>query len=132
MSILQLRATGRKPMLTAAEEQLLVHFIRDAALRAMPVTKLTLIEPVQEILKQDDLNGYERDYQAPNSNLTGWYKGFRARHPNIVVRTPENLTRSRKNLSVAMIKQWFSDVRSYLNNHDLSEVLKDPSRVFRS
>ena len=30
-----------------------------------------------------------------------------------------------------MFKQWFSDVRSYLNNHNLSEVLKaDPTRVF--
>ena len=117
-------------MLTVPEEQLLVHFIRDAALRAMPVTKLTLITAVQEILKQDDLNGYERDYQVPNSNLSGWYRGFRSRHPDIVVRTPENLTRSRKNLSVARIKQWFSDVRSYLNNHNLSEVPKDPTRVF--
>ena len=51
--------------------------------------------------------------------------------PSTVVRTPENITRSRKNLSVAMFKQWFSDVRSYLNNHDLSEFLKaDPTRFF--
>ena len=43
----------------------------------------------------------------------------------------ENITGSRKNISVAMFKQWFSEVRSYFNNHDLSEVIKpDPTRVF--
>ena len=47
-----------------------------------------------------------------------------------MVKKPDNITRSRKNISVAMFKQWFSDVRSYLNNHNLSEVLKsDPTSV---
>ncbi|CAL4147523.1 unnamed protein product [Meganyctiphanes norvegica] len=124
-----LKKAGRKLMLTAAQEQLLVNFVKDAALRAMSVTKQTLIEAAKEILK-DVENGHDREYKVPDSNFQGWYKGFRKRHPDLVIRTPETLTRERRNLSVAMIKQWFSDVKSYLNDNGLSDILEDPTRIF--
>ncbi|CAL4130810.1 unnamed protein product, partial [Meganyctiphanes norvegica] len=124
-----LKKAGRKALLTAAKEQLLVNFIKDTALRSMPVTKQTLIEAVKEILKGVE-NGHDREYQVPASNFEGWYKGFRKRHPNLVIRTPETLTWERRNLSVVMIKQWFSDVKSYLNDNGLSDILEDPTRIF--
>ena len=93
---------GRPSLLTLSEEQLLKNFIKDASLRAMPVTKFILIEAVKEILREDAEKGYGRDYQFPESTLEGWYRGFRRRNPDIVIRSPETLTRSRRNLSVRL------------------------------
>ena len=121
---------GRKPMLTEPEEQLLVNYINDSSLRAMPVTKITLLKSVNDILEADAANDYARDLYTPNSGLEGWYRGFRRRHPEIVIRTPETLTRARRNLSVTLIQQWFSDVKTYLYEHQLIDILDDDERMF--
>ena len=121
---------GRRTMLTPAEEHLLFNYIRDSDKRAMPVTRLNILDAVKEITSEDNANDYERDQYVPNSPLLGWWTGFKGRFPSIVYRTPETLGAARKNLSEILIKQWFSDVVSYFSNNRISDILKDPSRLF--
>lgn len=61
-----------------------------------------------------------------------WYKGFRRRHPNISNRKPEGVTSASSKVTETDIRKWFKEVGTYFDEHDLSNVLKDPSRVFNS
>ena len=67
---------------------------------------------------------------APKSSHEKWWRGFKSRHPEVIFRTPENLSKARKNLSEAVIRQWYSDVYSYLADRDMSDILKDETRLF--
>ena len=125
-----IKKVGRKPMLTEAEENVLVNYIHDSTLRAMPITRITLINSVHKILEQDVEDNVARDYFTPTTELIGWYKGFRSRHQDVVIRTPETLTRARRNLSVGIIRQWFSDIKSYLSDHNMIDILEDDTRIF--
>ena len=123
-----MKKIGRPPLLTPAEEHLLVNFINDGNARAMPVTKQVLIDTVKDILKEDKQRGYNRGYKFPDSDLEGWCKGFRKRNPKVTIRTPETLTSSRRNLSVGLIKQWYSDTKSYLVDRGNADILNDNTR----
>ncbi|XP_047131150.1 uncharacterized protein LOC124810391 [Hydra vulgaris] len=59
-----------------------------------------------------------------------WYKLFLSRHPNIVARMTESLSANRRNVSQAVIQQWFADIRSYLSEHDLLEIFQEPQRNY--
>lgn len=57
-------------------------------------------------------------------------------HPELAIRTPQNLTSSRVKLTKKQIMGRFEEVRTYLegkttsNGEPMSDFLKDPSRVF--
>ena len=60
----------------------------------------------------------------------GWWNRFKERHPEVVFRCPESLSKGRRNLSEMVMRQWFSDIRSYLSEKDMLHILQDPSRLF--
>lgn len=67
---------------------------------------------------------------TPRTSHLKWWRGFTTRHPEIIFRTPENLKKARRNLSETIIRQWFSDVKSYLIEKNLEAILNIPARMF--
>ena len=124
---------GPKTLLTDAEEQVLVNYIVTAAKRAHPVTKRNVIGAVKAILEDEIESGYEREIPpsfSGNEPKQKWWTLFLKRHPNVTFRTPESLTTARKNISVAIIKQWFHSTSDYFHEIDAADALEDPSRNF--
>lgn len=61
-----------------------------------------------------------------------WYEGFLQRHPEISLRTFQNLTKSRSNVIAIKLNNLFHEVYNYLLETNNEEILKDPNRVFNS
>ena len=123
---------GPKPLLTEAEEAVLVAYIKGSARRAHPVTKDNVINAVTTILHDEEAEGTHR--QRPHLFHEGpkrkWWRLFTKRHPEICFRTPETLTTCRQNVSEAVIRQWFADAHSYFSEEDMLEALHDACRNF--
>lgn len=58
-----------------------------------------------------------------------WYSSFRKRHPNLTLREPEALTKSRAIITEEYIRKWFRELNDFIAEHNLQEVVKDPRRV---
>ena len=111
-------------LLTDAEESVLVNYIKGSSKRAMPVTKRAVMGALEYILLKEQELMYTRNikFQSVSSSHEKWWRGFKSRHPEIVFRTPETLTSDRKNISELLIRQRFSDVRSYFSERDLNAI----------
>ncbi|XP_049886788.1 uncharacterized protein LOC126381335 [Pectinophora gossypiella] len=119
---------GPSTILSRDEESLLVQWLLAMADRHCPVGKEQLIDSVQHILKTDKReNPFTNDRPGRK-----WYNLFLNRHPEISERLSQNLTTSRENVNEKQINQWFSEVEKYLQDNQLSEIVKDPSRVFNA
>ncbi|KOB59708.1 19.5g1 protein, partial [Operophtera brumata] len=131
------KITGKSPLecpmgpgtyLTQHEENILEKWLLDMADRHMPVTKEELLDSVQRIIT-------DKKQETPFvANRPGkkWYALFFKRHPDIVSRTAQNLTTARHNVTEEDIHNWFKEVNQYIENNDLSSVLKQPERVFNT
>ena len=109
----------------------MVNYIHQAQKRAHPVTKKNIMKTLGEILDKEQSSALGRiNYDPDAASREGWWLGFRARHPTIRFRTPESLSTARLNLSVALIKQWYSDVYSYFSESSLNHILAIPKRCF--
>lgn len=65
-----------------------------------------------------------------NTPGDGWYKLFLKRHPELSIRTSEAVTSASSKLSEKQIRNWFKQVKEYLKENDLFNILSDPSRVY--
>lgn len=52
------------------------------------------------------------------------------RHPTISERTAQNLCRARDNVTEVDVEKWFSVVKGDLKDRGLTEILKNPQRIF--
>lgn len=121
---------GKKPgpstVLLPEEEQMIEKWLFGLAARGFPVTKRQLLRSIQLYL---NINKRKTVFR---NNLPGrkWYNSFRQRHKAISERISQNLTPRRAAVSAENIKAWHSEVSKYCEEHDLLDVLNDPSRVF--
>lgn len=58
-------------------------------------------------------------------------KLFKKRHPEISVRTPQSLIKTRLVIK-SQVESWFTEVEQYLEDKNLSKALNDPRRVFNA
>lgn len=123
---------GPETILTSAEEDVLVAYIKGSLRRATPVTLKNIIDAVGTILRTEREEGHERKvpWAFKEEPKRKWWRLFRSRHPEITYRTPETLTTNRKKISKAVIKQWFADAQTYFEDEGMLEALTDPSRHF--
>lgn len=61
-----------------------------------------------------------------------WYKGFLHRHPKVVIREPEGVSRASSKVSESDIRRWHQKVTDYLAENEYLDVLKDPTRIFNA
>ena len=123
---------GPKTLLTNAEEEVLVNYIKQACKRAHPVTKRNVLATVTAILSEELELGIAR--QVPPSfhgePKEKWWRLFKKRHPQLTYRTPETISSARKNISKAVIHQWFQNVLDYFKEINAMDALEDPARNF--
>lgn len=123
---------GPSSVLTDAEEDVIVAYIKGSLRRAHPVTKKNVLDAVGTILRTERQEGFHRKIppffgEKPKRK---WWRLFCSRHPEITLRTPETLTTSRLNISKGVIQQWFADAQTYFADEGFLEALYDPSRQF--
>ena len=83
-------------LLTDAEEEVFVNFIKGSAKRAMPLTKRNVLGALEDILLKEQELMYSRNCANKDSTHERWWRNFRKRHPEIVFRCPETLSTARK------------------------------------
>lgn len=124
---------GRESYLTSEEERLLVDWIIQTGKAGFPITKTKLLDSVQRLVKNMKKKNPEREFpfigDRPGRH---WYESFLRRHPEISLRTPQNLTSSRANVTEQNLPMWHSEVTKYLQDNGLFHVLSDPKRVFNA
>ena len=120
--------TDKKPgpatVLSVKEEEELVQWITESCNKGFPVTKLQLIESVKNIcLKLRRKNPFTN-----NTPGRAWYEGFMKRHPEISRRVSENISLNREKVTEYSLRQWFAEVKDYLDNKNLIDI--GPDRIF--
>lgn len=120
------RRMGPATILSREEEMSLVTWILGLSDAGFPITKDQLLDTVQMILKKE-----KRD-SAFVDNRPGrkWYESFRKRHPSIVEKQCQNLTRARADVSEEKLRAWFDDVHEHLTKMGHADILTDPTRIF--
>jgi hypothetical protein len=58
-----------------------------------------------------------------------WLQLFLTRHPEISLRTPQCLAKSRAQLKEEDIHKWFEVTEKYLIDNNFMSIFQDPNRV---
>lgn len=111
-----------------------MNYIIQACKRAHPVTRRNVMAAVASILSDEAESGIDVHRKLPKSfdklPKDKWWRLFRKRHPELTYRTPETLSSARKNISLAVVKQWFHEAHDYIKEVDALDALEDPTRNF--
>jgi helix-turn-helix, Psq domain./Tc5 transposase DNA-binding domain. len=122
------RRMGPSPVLTDTEELQIVQWLLNMNSAGFPVTKNILVETVSKLIIQLGRQNSFKDNVPGRS----WFKSFMKRHPNLSQRTPQNLTKSRGNVSKESLINWSQEIDKFLEEHSLKEVISQPDRVFNA
>ena len=101
--------SGPQAYLTKEEEDELVHFLVECAQFGFPRTRKQVISIAQAVASQRH-DGVEVS--------SGWWQSFRHRHPEIVLRNPEALSRARY-ISQSVIDQYYDLLKQTLQDNEL-------------
>lgn len=119
------KKSGPEIILTKEEESHLVNWLLHIASRGFPGTKDQLLDSVQILVKNlQRLNNFTDGRPGKR-----WYKGFMARHTELPTRVSQNLCSSRANQTETRIRQWFSEVETYLKSTNNLEFLTVTKRL---
>lgn len=106
---------GPSPILAPEEEKSVVDWILLCSSRSFPVTKTQLTMSVAHFIK------IKQRVTPFKNGIPGrhWYNGFMRRHPQISSRIAQNLTSSRSQITEGVLRTWFAEVGSHLNENSL-------------
>lgn len=119
---------GAPTIFKREEEELIVNWVKHLQKCAFPVSKETFMHSVATLAAK-------MGKIFPGGKTTPgrkWYEGFLRRNPEITMRTSQNLTSVRSNVSQDAICNWFAEIEGFLVENDLISVLQDPRRVFNA
>lgn len=119
---------GPPTYLSADEENCLVQWILASSNRGFSITKDRLLDSVQILIKKLNRNTPFKN----NRPGRHWYEAFLKRHPKLSLRTSQNLTTSRANVTESSIRRWFDEIKAYLSDNDYLDVMENPRRVSNS
>lgn len=121
------RKMGPPTILEEDEENNLVKWILHLGENGFPVSKDHLLDSVQMLVKNRKRETPFTD-DRPGKH---WYKAFLKRHPILTQRVSQNLTRTRAGVTEANIKNWFNEIKEYLEAKNIFDiVLNFGNRVF--
>lgn len=117
---------GPETTLPEKYEADLVQWITVSAKNGFPITRAQLRDSVKRLVM---------DCKIPNkfqNNRPGykWMQLFTARHPSITIRKSQLQEKCRKEVTQPKIDYWFSEVKKFIKENDLHEVIQDGSRIF--
>lgn len=120
------RKMGPPSILSNEEEMLLERWILHLASLRFPIRKEQLLDSVQLLSKQ-----LGKQDKFPNGRPgRHWYEAFLRRHPLITERSAQNLSARRAEVSEKNLRNWFAEVKSFMDENNLLEVFEDPRRIF--
>jgi hypothetical protein len=119
---------GPPTVLTAREEEILLKFVLDMADRGFGMTITDVRELAVRIVKQ---SGSERKCCFSGDKAGwDWYRGFKARHPQLALRKAEPMSAQRiNNTTPEVIKDYFEKLAAILIR---LEILNRPMQVFNA
>lgn len=123
------RTVGPGTILSAEEEQVFATWVESMTKAGFPITKSQLLDSVQNFIVKN------KRQTCFTNNRPGrkWYAKFLTRHPNLVIRKSQSLTKSLKaSLSEPKIREWFNEIHTFLKNESLDKVLLEPSRIWNT
>jgi len=115
---------GPESILNENEEKELVKWIFHASKCGFPIIKEHLLDSVQNIIKK-------RKRSTPFTNERPgkhWYKAFLRRNPELSEKMCQNLMKRRANVTEEALKEWFSEVKTFLNSKNHLDI--GPNRIF--
>lgn len=116
---------GPPTILTRAEESKLEDWCLALSKCGFPIKREELLNAVQKIILGDG-----RSTPFVNGRPSRkWFDLFMKRHPQLVERIPENLTKGRALVTERTIRNWFDNLESYLKEINAEDIMKDPSRI---
>lgn len=117
---------GPNPVFNQEQESNISFWIKSMANAGFPITKEILMHSVAKLAKECKIS-------FPGGNgLPGrkWFEAFMRRHQDIKMRTSQNLTTSRQQVTQGHINNWFEEVENYIKTKNLEDVLLNPRRIF--
>lgn len=115
---------GQSTVLTDEEEEDLHTWILHCCEKDFPVTKEQLIDSVKILCDQQERKTPFTD----NGPGRAWYERFMKKYKDVSVRISENVNANRAKIREVDLRQWFSDIQTYLVDKNLLSI--DPSRIF--
>lgn len=117
---------GTPAVLTAAEEELLVKWVKKLAECGFPVSKQQLLFSVSKLV--DELGRNNNFTNGVPGRLS--FEGFLCRNPSISHRIGQPLTTACMGATEDKIRGWFAKVYEYLDTNHHLDILKHPTRIF--
>ncbi|KAJ4438193.1 hypothetical protein ANN_14132 [Periplaneta americana] len=117
---------GPAPVLNSEEESTLVRWIFECARKGFPRHKENLQTNVKKFLQENDCPNPFKD----NTPGDKWYNSFLKRHPEVSIRTPEDITAASVCVSQEYIRGWFTAVEDVLKEQNVYYILSYPDRIF--
>ncbi|XP_063217115.1 uncharacterized protein LOC134527954 [Bacillus rossius redtenbacheri] len=122
------RKMGPSSILSEAEENLLVCWIHAYAKKGFPIKRITLFETVRDIVLSDQRPTPFKDGQPGIK----WFKSFLKRHPTLSERYAESINTARATVTEESLRQWFHELKGFLEQENHLDILNDPSRIYNA
>lgn len=119
------RKMGPPTILSTQEESELVHWLKELASTGFPRKKADLLNTVQKIVLTNKRDTPFKDGRPGEK----WYKSFLKRHPDLALREPEGLTKSRAIITEDYIRKWFDELQTYIEEIKQEDIFNDPRRI---
>jgi hypothetical protein len=111
--------SGARAYLTESEEEELVFFLTGMSSVGYSRTIKQVIELVQAVVSKKGLEV---------AVTSSWWRSFKSRHPDLVLRSPETLTHARlAGTSNSMIENYFDLLETTLSQHEITDR---PCQIF--
>lgn len=122
------RKMGPPTILTSEEEHRLANWILGKAKLGFPMDPEEVKTAVQKVLKACPRENKFVD-DKPGEK---WLQLFLRRHSDISKRNTEIISKSRASVTEMAIRKWFEDLRTFLKNENMLEMMNEPSRIFNA
>ncbi len=119
---------GPTTILTEEEEKHLENWIFHLSDSGFAITPDQLLDSVQHLVKELKRETPFTDGRPGRK----WYKAYMKRHPEVTKKLSRNLSHPRTLVTKENILNWFEEVRNYLKQENLLDVVNDPTRVFNT
>ncbi|KAJ8966061.1 hypothetical protein NQ314_003769 [Rhamnusium bicolor] len=123
-----IRKMGPQPVLSEIEEMRITEWITAKAKLGFPMHPDEVKNAVQNILKAVKRPNPFKD-DRPGEK---WLKLFLNRNPEITKRNTEVISKSRAAVTESVIRDWFKDLKMFMKNEKVLDVLEDPSQIFNA
>lgn len=123
-----IRKMGPQTVLNELEENRIEQWITAKAMLGFPMHPSEIKDAVQKILTETSRPNPFKENRPGEK----WLKLFLQRHPDVGKRNTEIISKSRAAVTESAIRGWFSEMKTYLIEHDLLDMMEDPSRIYNA